>query len=578
MRVSAALRHGHGALLALAAAGGLAAQPPAHAAEAKAAAITALDQGWSPRLRDAFYFTPQGSRLMPYRWFLALERAKDAAPFAAQANMTRYGWAAPLGPNPELNPDDLPVAFVKDTYDDPGVGPWVGMSCAACHTNDITYRGRRLRIDGAPTLADFGAFIIDLTASVNATLADDAKFGRFAAKVLGHAPTPEEAKDLKGAVLVYATGLIGQTWMRTGSLTAGAGRADALNQDITSLAVSDLREPDNLRDPSAPVSYPFLWLTFKQDWVQWTPVAGSPINRNAGEVLGVYGHAQLTGPREGLLKSTVLYRQLYALEHIALELEPPRWPADVFGPVDARLAAQGKALFVRDCARCHNMPPFRMTAKEDNIIGKQFIKVDQVLLSDVKTDPVYTETFIRRYIKTADLGPVLFQGAPVVSAPKFFLETVAAVVERGMADLGLSDQEKMAYHDYRFFPARPGEPPEPWRPAPSAVISLKGGPLLGIWATGPFLHNGSVPNVYELLSPPARRSKVFWVGSHEMDPRKLGYLSTARDLSPAQRKGLFRFDTSLPGNGNGGHDYPAGGYSHAARMAVIEYLKSAELP
>jgi hypothetical protein len=42
---------------------------------------------------------------------------------------------------------------------------------------------------------------------------------------------------------------------------------------------------------------------------------------------------------------------------------------------------------------------------------------------------------------------------------------------------------------------------------PPSTTDIKAGPLLGIWATGPFLHNGSVPNIYELLSPPRERSR-----------------------------------------------------------------------
>jgi hypothetical protein len=86
-----------------------------------------------------------------------------------------------------------------------------------------------------------------------------------------------------------------------------------------------------------------------------------------------------------------------------------------------------------------------------------------------------------------------------------------------------------------------------------------------------------VPNIDELLSPPNQRSKIFWVGSHEFNPEKLGYKSTERELSAEERVNLFRFDASLLGNGNGGHAYPAKPYSTQEREAVIEYLKSASL-
>ncbi len=87
-----------------------------------------------------------------------------------------------------------------------------------------------------------------------------------------------------------------------------------------------------------------------------------------------------------------------------------------------------------------------------------------------------------------------------------------------------------------------------------------------MWATAPFLHNGSVPNIYELLSPPEERSKVFWVGNRELDLGKLGFVSS-------KQPGLFRYDTTLPGNSNQGHIYPGRPYSHEQKMAVIEFLK-----
>ena len=55
------------------------------------------------------------------------------------------------------------------------------------------------------------------------------------------------------------------------------------------------------------------------------------------------------------------------------------------------------------------------------------------------------------------------------------------------------------------------------------VRSYKARPLDGIWATAPFLHNGSVPSLWELLQPPERRVKTFYVGSRELDPVHVGF-------------------------------------------------------
>ncbi|XOF34329.1 MAG: di-heme-cytochrome C peroxidase [Candidatus Electrothrix sp. YB6] len=580
--------------------------------------IKFLDQGWNPEIRESFYYTPQGSRLMPYKWFMALEQAGSTKRFSSAENLSRYGWLKPSKGATELNPGELPVGFAVDPVEVEGTGKWMGLTCAACHTNDVMYKGKRLRIDGAPALADFGAFMQDLSTAVNATLLDEKKFRRFAAKVLSPDAKEDDVTNLRGAYLAFTNRITGRAWMRTPPLPAGAGRVDALGQIINALAVFDLEVPDNLRPPSAPVSYPFLWYTPFLSWVQWNPIASNPIARNAGEVLGVFGSAQFTGSRleqadlaakikiheklqqlakdlvppdlhkqappasrklkqlidkiqhaegkdsTGMLSSTVLYTNLNDLEGWLRELKSPRWDDELFGPIDMELGKKGAELFTKNCRGCHNMPPFDMTPKEENIVGKQFIKIGRINYQEVGTDPAYINNLIARFTATGDLASILFEGKGVVPAATFFLGSVSAVVEKGLNDLGLSKKQLLEYSDYRFYPAKPGEEPKPYQP--DDVTSFKAGPLLGMWATAPFLHNGSVPNMYELLSPPEERSKVFWVGNPELDLERLGYVSV-------EQPGLFRFDTSLPGNSNQGHIYPARPYTHEQKMAVIEFLK-----
>ena len=117
---------------------------------------------------------------------------------------------------------------------------------------------------------------------------------------------------------------------------------------------------------------------------------------------------------------------------------------------------------------------------------------------------------------------------------------------------------------------------------PQQVLSYKARPLAGIWATPPFLHNGSVPNIYQLLSPITERDQSFFIGTREFDPVNLGYQTTATSG--------FKFDTLLSGNKNIGHEFRAGyvpykagnrpqygvigpELSPAERMELIEYLK-----
>lgn len=93
--------------------------------------------------------------------------------------------------------------------------------------------------------------------------------------------------------------------------------------------------------------------------------------------------------------------------------------------------------------------------------------------------------------------------------------------------------------------------------------------LDGIWARGPYLHNGSVPTLRALLAPPENRPPVFYRGYDVYDQERLGFVSgVAREGG----KRYFLYDTSLPGNGNQGHSYGTR-LSPEEKDAIVEYMK-----
>jgi mono/diheme cytochrome c family protein len=94
-------------------------------------------------------------------------------------------------------------------------------------------------------------------------------------------------------------------------------------------------------------------------------------------------------------------------------------------------------------------------------------------------------------------------------------------------------------------------------------------PLDGVWLRAPYLHNGSVPTLRDLLEPPANRPAQFWRGADLYDPAGVGFVSSGPD---AEWHGA-RFDTRLPGNGNGGHTYGTD-LSASEKTALIEFLKT----
>ncbi|MFC7738264.1 hypothetical protein ACFQX4_21115 [Roseomonas sp. GCM10028921] len=146
-----------------------------------------VDQGpaWDPVMRARYHFAPQGSRLMPRDWFLSLDRAGDETLLAAPANLARFGFIyAPNDTGTSLNLDGLPTGFAVDPYaSEPDVGRWVGLTCAACHSAEVTYRGARLRIEGSPAALDFDLFGAELNEAVQASARDRAKHDRMTARV-----------------------------------------------------------------------------------------------------------------------------------------------------------------------------------------------------------------------------------------------------------------------------------------------------------------------------------------------------------------------------------------------------------
>ena len=140
--------------------------------------VVYLDQGWSPAVSLKFYSTSQGSQIIPYDWFLALEQADSQTLFRDNQNILKYRYLPQLPDS--NNPDGLPVGFVGDE----GVGRrWLGLTCAACHTNEMRFGTTGYRVDGAPTQGDVRALLSAMITAMQKTRDDPAKFERFAAKV-----------------------------------------------------------------------------------------------------------------------------------------------------------------------------------------------------------------------------------------------------------------------------------------------------------------------------------------------------------------------------------------------------------
>jgi mono/diheme cytochrome c family protein len=98
-------------------------------------------------------------------------------------------------------------------------------------------------------------------------------------------------------------------------------------------------------------------------------------------------------------------------------------------------------------------------------------------------------------------------------------------------------------------------------------------PLDGLWLRAPYLHNGSVPTLRDLLEPADKRPKVFYRGNDLYDPVKVGFVS---DIGAEGDRKYFKYDTALDGNGNGGHEGKVFGteLSVDEKAALVEFLKT----
>jgi hypothetical protein len=188
-------------------------------------------------------------------------------------------------------------------------------------------------------------------------------------------------------------------------------------------------------------------------------------------------------------------------------------------------------------------------------------------IARVGTDPAQAEDMKNRTVVIPPNLGITNESGQVVSSSDFgnaLRQLVDAVVNR--------------WYDTQVPPTSPalrdkmnGSRPDGIR----ALLKYKARPLDGIWATPPYLHNGSVPNLYALLSPVAERPTVFYLGNREYDAVTMGYYTD-------KFSGGFKLDTSIRGNSNSGHEFNNGSgkgiigppLTPEQRRALIEYLKT----
>ena len=429
-----------------------------------------------------------------------------------------------------------PIGFSRANVKHLGGLPAVGINCASCHVAQITSTSASepIRILGTTSHFDVEAFFGSVLVATFKT-SDPANMKKFLANYLETHPKAFDAA-WSGQEEKITTSIkndpFGAKGIEPGELheidSGDVASSFSPDIDLALRAHSMLRLFHNMRAA----------LHVSDQPPEKTPPASGP-GRN--DAFGLLAASLLHMPQpyspikfglvwnidkrtwvhwDGNTKSPISRNLLASLglgapmhgKHAALEfatvkrqtdlserIRPPRYPLKI----DSAAAKRGAPIFTANCNSCHGGP-----------------ESDQRLYSvaEVGTDPHRAEMFTQ---KLAD------------QFNKFLAELEA----------------------------------EGYRPPKESGVRSTGkyfaATLSGVWARSPYLHNGSVRTMRDLLTPPAQRAKTFHRGSRVFDEQVMGYTD----------EGAYLFDTTASGNSNSGHDYGTK-LPENAKRDLIEYLKT----
>lgn len=497
------------------------------------------------------------------------------------------------------NRNGLPIGFTSAWS--PG-GEFAGMTCAACHTRQLNVAGVAYRIDGGPAFADFQSFLSDLDTAVGTALANADAFKLFALAVLGEdANDPNAVQDLRvmvdGWYYRYRT-LMTRALPKT---LWGPGRLDAVGMIFNRLIGLDIGEPpnsviaENIQEANAPARYPFIWNAPVQDKTQWPGFADNgddvlALSRNLGEVFDSFQPKpewwHLLGYNY-LATNSANFDGLRKLENLVKQIGPPKWPWSL----DVALIQQGKAIYARtdpkvNCKGCHWPTPgtprffndqtwktpvldvgtdsrehavMKWTGKSGVLTGAR--------IPLIQKEPLKAEGELAfNILANAVLGSIIQSYVPPLLMQVQMSNHAAAAPDR-LAKFALPPKLRQLQG---AFPNRAdGATPTVLR-ADTQDFPYKSRVLEGIWATAPYLHNGSVSSLAELLTKPDQRKASFKIGPN-YDIEAVGL---AED-QPTAKDPLTTTDCSARDSGNSrcGHDFGTE-ISPQEKRALLEYLKT----
>ena len=588
--------------------------------------------GLSNEDRRTLYHTPEGSELFPIDWLRAMSSSKTGRPFLD--DLGRFGLIEDADGPPVAEGDTrrLPVGLTR-TIPRGSFTEMIGVNCAACHVAEIRFKTATVRIDGASSLFDIQGFYAEMFQSAAATFSrkesliaflgklkengprdpgskllvgllpflqgqagdSDGEFERLLLKRLkailsGPSGTEHSALEILNAKNLWSRALAVEQFLAAGRAALGEEKKllDGLPTFIAKLGVDGaslplllarleflkrlraldshgaaapspgfgrvdaftsarnfLFDPSESRSPTAPVRYPFLW-GLEDRWLHWDGNTRSLMERNIGQALGLGGVAARSSNSSSLLPGN-----LHKLEQVVRKIKSPAWPV-AFGviPRDANEYLDGATLYDTHCASCHESQDPGTDA-----IGRRGWKVPEGgVVFDVGTDTQRTKVFADKMADGTDFAKAVGDRQRAIKKQAFRDHRAELEKDYGPNFEGDFDQpdDKIRWLTTGGYVARP---------------------LTGTWATAPYLHNGSVPTLADLLEPAAKRPIVFPVGHREYDPARVGYVSKFEDVPPNQVASYFIYDTRLTGNHNSGHEFGTA-LTPAQKTSLLMYLKS----
>ncbi|MDB4614692.1 di-heme-cytochrome C peroxidase [bacterium] len=595
--------------------------------------ITPLGNHTSDFDQQIFHYADQGSGFFPISVVEALVDQSTGKPYLE--NLERFGLVPGVNKaKPESDPRRrFPIGIVTNNVSYSSVGKtrsieMFGFTCAACHTSEIRFEGKAVRIDGGSGLFDVDAFGDAIGVSLHETFESPKKTREFVARYIDRSsklPAPirlmlaaavrqqssigklllkqvrrrltpkiqqfkeKQARRKPGRIKKIAeklaekaaerAGLAGilkrvedtiedvgyrlhflkmRKWLRADEnrLSAGYGRADDFGTARVELFGDIDHQPlkKNMQPVNAPVSVPPLWNIDRYAWLHWTSNTNSVIQRSVGEAIGVGAPYKRPGDGDSTddFATEVNVGNQLRIEQQISELRAPAWPSDLLGKPNQEMVDRGQVTYQRLCAECHDT----YTETATGLLEFRLFSP-----ADIGTDPLVARNFER---------PVTLADGSEQEFAKAIELLMASVQDKAIRKLTPSQIQLMSQLEAKRNPIR-------WRSSmkanDGAVYPAR--PLEGIWSTAPFLHNGSIPTLHDLLKPVAERPKTFTVGQSDYDPKRLGFEQNIERISNPYDRRFLTFDTSIDGNRNTGHAGPKYGteLTASARYDLLEYLK-----